>query len=597
MATRTAVSTTAGNWSNAASWDTGVPVDTDAFIIPDGKSITFDVDQTAMGTGMAASQINGTGQLLITQTPGTYVLKLAGTLSGTGVLSLYGATSTTDLADNVIFNITSTYNGSLVTLSGALNIRCTEPAVPVATLKAAYGIGTTKIYVNETLDTVWANGRTLRVDNLVTLSSEEFTIVNTGVDGGGQYITLSGTGLAVAKVINSKVILTQRNIQFTGNSGSAQYCFNGVHGSYVKAGFRNFNRGWNSCYSNTVSGGTWSGNSSGWIYCYSNTARSAIFANTNTYHLQRCPGGLFDSCTFTGATRYYQCGSLYMAANAYTQATNDGGVANAFSARSIGGTTTSSAVSPPTGHTFSYLHTCEDAAAPCFRQTAYTLEPYESISLVVYMKKSSAGWGILPKIEILDAFQDPLTNATFTPLATATMTDSSGVWETLNITYANTTGAPRQILVRITAQNASNLLYEYYDRFSTSSGVLANTISVTGKDIHAEVLLGTFTSIKTDNYSFQIRLSNIPANDQTITLRLEHTDNAGVVLGPAIKSCSYAKWAAANTTFGVPMFGPIWLVAGEKINFYATSNDVTATNVSARIDTLYAQRVLGGSIQ
>ena len=577
VTTRTAVSTTGGSWSNAASWNTGVPADTDAFIIPTGKSITFDADQSGMETGMASSQINGTGQLLMTQTPGTYTLKLAGTLSGTGSLNWYGATSTTDLDDNVILNITSTYNGSIVTISGVCNLRCTEPAVPVATTKAAYGIGVTKIYVNETLDTVWAAGRFVRVNNVAQAQqSEEFYILNTGVDGGGQYITISntypaaGTGLVASKLINSLVILVTRNIQFTGNLGAFQYCFNGVHGSYLKAGTRNFTcgwstcysntisggtwsgntygwyscysnttsggtwsgnsngwiscysnkvsggtwsgnfYGWNSCYSNTTSGGTWSGNSYGWYSCYSNTSRSMTFTNTNTYQLDQSVGGLFDNCTFTGGTRYYQCTSLYLAANSYGQTTNDGGVPDAFSGRSTGGTTINSVAQYPVGYTWSYLHTPESATAPCFRQFARHLDANERCIYTVKLYKSSTGLAALPKGEVIDQYQDPLANVAFTALQTVTMTDSVATWETLSLDY--TPSVPMDVLIRVTAQAALGpLVYERCDetvqvipattdvRLNTAVGVSPGAGSLIVA-IPATVLSGVATDNTTGTY-------------------------------------------------------------------------------------------------
>jgi len=221
----THTSTQSGNFGTAGTWVSGVaPADGDVIVIAAGHTVHLDADYTGWATGLAASTITGT--LDVVQTPGTYGLKLAGTLSGTGKIEFCGATTSTELADNVIVNINSTYNGTLVNTSGVNTFLCKEPSVPVATLKAQYTAGTTKIYLNETLDTVWADGRFVRICNLsTTIASEEFTIVNSGVDGGGQYITLSGGGLAATKAINSPVHLTQRNIQVTGNSGASQSVF------------------------------------------------------------------------------------------------------------------------------------------------------------------------------------------------------------------------------------------------------------------------------------------------------------------------------------------------------------------------------------
>jgi len=75
MAVKT--STTSGNWSAGATWVGGViPVDGDSFVIASGHTVTFDVDQSGMATGMIAGTVTGT--LALTTTPGTYYLKMDG---------------------------------------------------------------------------------------------------------------------------------------------------------------------------------------------------------------------------------------------------------------------------------------------------------------------------------------------------------------------------------------------------------------------------------------------------------------------------------------------------------------------------------------
>jgi hypothetical protein len=298
MATRT--STQSGNFGTGSTWVGGIaPADGDAIVIAAGHTVHLDADYTGWTTGLAASTI--TGALDVVQSAGTYGLKLAGTLSGAGKIVFNGGTGV-DLPDNIIVNITSTYNGNLVTVTGACDIRCKEPAVPVATLKAAYSAGTSKIYVNETLDSVWANGRYLRVDNInQARQTEEFTIVNTGSDGGGQYITLSA-GLAASKLINAKVCLTQRNIHFTGNMGSSQCAMNGVRNSTVNAGFRAFTYALNSCYLNTISGGTYSGNTYALLSCFSTTISGGTYSG-NTYVLGYCYMNTISGGTYSGNTQ------------------------------------------------------------------------------------------------------------------------------------------------------------------------------------------------------------------------------------------------------------------------------------------------------
>ena len=126
--------------------------------------------------------------------------------------------------------------------------------------------------------------------------------------------------------------------------------------------------------------------------------------------------------------------------------------------------------------------------------------------------------------------------------------------------------------------------------------ILATTLSGTGKNLSAEVLLNTFTATLDRNVALQIRLSNIPANDQTITIRVEYTTAADVVLGSKVCYDSSPKNAAANTTYSIDLC-PTWMRVGEKLKIYATSTDGTATNVSYRIDVLYTDIAMGGEIR
>src|ERR1035437_4293038 len=74
------------NWSDTAAWTTGVvPLVTDTVTIPVGSTITFDVDQTSWAaSGLGTLTINGV--LQASTTAGTYSLRMAGNITGTGVL-------------------------------------------------------------------------------------------------------------------------------------------------------------------------------------------------------------------------------------------------------------------------------------------------------------------------------------------------------------------------------------------------------------------------------------------------------------------------------------------------------------------------------
>ena len=75
MATRTSVAS--GNFSSAGTWDTGVPVDGDDFIIATGHTVTYDVT-TPVATGFGNSFIRG--GVLQSQSGATTVLRMNGVL-------------------------------------------------------------------------------------------------------------------------------------------------------------------------------------------------------------------------------------------------------------------------------------------------------------------------------------------------------------------------------------------------------------------------------------------------------------------------------------------------------------------------------------
>lgn len=78
MATRTSVAS--GNFSSAGTWDTGVPIDGDDFIIAAGHTVTYDV-ATPVATGFGNSFIRG---ILQSQASASTTLRMNGTLEVEG---------------------------------------------------------------------------------------------------------------------------------------------------------------------------------------------------------------------------------------------------------------------------------------------------------------------------------------------------------------------------------------------------------------------------------------------------------------------------------------------------------------------------------
>ena len=504
MAVKTYTGT--GLWSTAANWSGGtLPIDGDSIAAANSSAdLTLDVDITGWATGLAASTWIGT--LNVSQTPGTYGIKFGGTFTNNGVVNICGATETDPLPSDVQVNFTSTANTSMFAGNGVYNIRCAEPVRPWTTLKTAVNAGATKLYVDHSLEGgEWTAGRYVRVDNVnKAQQSEEVVIASVGNDGGGDFITFS-SGLASAKIVGTMVILTSRNIQATGNSGGAQYCFNAItaQNCTVNLGVRNFNRGatgctkftvsggawsgnsngwnycysntvsngvwsgsnygWNSCYSNTVTGGVWSGNSNGWNSCNSNTVTGGVwsgnsngwylcYSNTvtngslsgNAYNFRRCAFSTKNT-TFTDGVLYSDCNALYLVRNAYGEQIDFQGIPGGYSARTAGGEVSR------VGGTGPLTHTCEDATAPCFTQTQFRIPAGRTVRAETTGTRSDSG--VACELQILDVYLDPLvTGDTDDYLARAVQTQTT---ETLAATWTNTTTQPVDVLVRVSAMAAS----------------------------------------------------------------------------------------------------------------------------------------------
>jgi len=110
MAVRTFATAGINNlWSNAANWDTGVPVNNDSAIIPAGQTCEFDANQSAWANGLVGLTLNG--ELYASLTPGSYYLKLAGSITATvtgGILR--AGSSGARYPSNCVFTIYSTGN-------------------------------------------------------------------------------------------------------------------------------------------------------------------------------------------------------------------------------------------------------------------------------------------------------------------------------------------------------------------------------------------------------------------------------------------------------------------------------------------------------
>lgn len=237
-------SNASGLWSAGATWVGGVPpANGDSFVIASGHTVEFDVDQSAMATGMVGGTI--TGALTLTTTPGTYYLKMSGTsghnITGAGTFNIGSSGSphpndvffTCDMGASSSFNVANAqwYGEDWLTDTYCLISGATEAA------------GQTVLSVDRDLTADnWPDDGTGRV------YISRATPSGGGNAGGGEYRTIasggiaSGTititaGLTTQKEVGSMIVLLNRPIRLklatassvgVGPTADNEYIFSGV---------------------------------------------------------------------------------------------------------------------------------------------------------------------------------------------------------------------------------------------------------------------------------------------------------------------------------------------------------------------------------
>lgn len=263
-------------WSNAANWDTGVPVDTDTFALAAGQTCTFDVDQSAFA-GLGASTIAAGTTLIASTTAGAYVLKMNadltvnGTLqAGTSVAVPYPATCTFTI------DFASASNSIVIhSTTGKVYFYCQEPVLKYVSLTAANSDGTVTgpldVDSDISTDAVWSVGATVIICDLVTMGTstrdnEEDTIAAKT----SSTITLTG-GLDSSNEIGAKVVLVTRNIRVIN---STDYAFKNGNGCHIGAEIYNCTGGGISATATSVIAGC--------ICCPAGLTTYAVTASNNT---------------------------------------------------------------------------------------------------------------------------------------------------------------------------------------------------------------------------------------------------------------------------------------------------------------------------
>lgn len=292
------VSAASGNFGDNSTWtpNTGHPsVNGDTFTIGSSHIVTMDTDTSAL-TGFGASAINGT--LQFKRTAGTYILKMNGNLTGTGIIDMSdgaGGAIPAGVIAEILFNSTANSNA----LSGVQNIICLEPTYRYVRLTSPAIAGATVLNVDTDLTgeaTYWKLNDLVRVDNISQgVQSEQYTISSVS----STQLTLTA-GLTNAKLAGSYVVLVSRNVKIVGAGTGGGTAFNAPgQNSIIAAEIRNIASGIVSFTKGTV-GGVISGVTTALSSCTGLTVNACISgAGTG---LANASGGCTFNQPLTGCT-------------------------------------------------------------------------------------------------------------------------------------------------------------------------------------------------------------------------------------------------------------------------------------------------------
>lgn len=137
----------------------------------------------------------------------------------------------------------------------------------------------------------------------------------------------------------------------------------------------------------------------------------------------------------------------------YAFCENYGGSDADYRAWTLGGKVTTDASTKPSGATRSYQHTVSSATYRCFSQRKYTIPAYQTIRLRAYLYKDRS-MVYLPRVQIIDPWQDPIVSAGYSTLDEEIMTDSVTTWEQFLLTYTNPYSYPIEVLARAVGKNS-----------------------------------------------------------------------------------------------------------------------------------------------
>lgn len=293
MATSTFTTAGVNNlWSNAANWSAGVPANSDTAVIPVGQTCEFDADQSGFAAGVTV-QLAGT--LEASTTAGSYVLKLAANMTGSGTFKA-GTSTTVFYPDDCVFQVSRGTN-EVTAGSMTLGIFCSEPAVKWVKLTAQAAIGATTLYVDTDL-TPYVNH--WKANNLIRVCD-----VNYGNDNEERTISsitsttiVITSGLTAQKEVGAYVALVSRNVKIVGSAATGN-AINGGTGGKINAEIRTAAVGVNVGTSHAV-GGTVSNCPIGFSGSSNGHNLSGLMLVGNTIGVSSGLGASIASCLIAG---------------------------------------------------------------------------------------------------------------------------------------------------------------------------------------------------------------------------------------------------------------------------------------------------------
>lgn len=345
-------------WSNAANWDTGVPVDTDTFALAAGQTCEFNADHTGWA-GLGASTIASGTTLIATTTAGAYVLKMNADLTVNGTLQA-GTSRAVPYPSTCTFTVNFSSGAGNFLGTGVILLYCREPTTKYVATSEALAVGEGTVldpidYTGTDISSDWA------VNDYVVIS--DATVPGTIDIERLQISAISSTqltlavGVAAAKVSGAKVALLTRNIRIINSTNANGVIYNMTSCTVDAELYGNSTSALYLLYSSNIGGTCYSSTyalnfgfsvisdcvmlSSSLINCYSVTQNTLITGNSaggTTSHgliftesslIFQCTAGISASGAIISYGEFAYCGDGFLRcsglklAGIFTNCTND----------------------------------------------------------------------------------------------------------------------------------------------------------------------------------------------------------------------------------------------------------------------------------